>query len=219
MSIKIENDLAQTKKMIIDMIAMTKNQYDDMVKCLETNDVELAQSVISADETINKMQEAFIEVSLWKIAKQQMVAKDLRRIVGFILIVKEVERIADYAKSICRYYIKYKPSTKLINFFKKLVSKVIEMLTEVSNIFEEERIESAYNILKYDNELDKIYKVENDSLIEKIREAKSKEEIKVITLTMQQLRSIEQAGTHIINIAETLIYIIEGKIYDFELPI
>lgn len=36
---------------------------------------------------------------------------------------------------------------------------------------------------------------------------------------MQQLRSIERAGTHIINIAETLIYIIERKIYDFELPI
>lgn len=35
MRIKIENDLAQTKQMIIDMIAMTKNQYDDMVKCLK----------------------------------------------------------------------------------------------------------------------------------------------------------------------------------------
>lgn len=69
-----------------------------MVKCLEENDIELGKNVISSDETINKMQEAFIEVSLWKIAKQQMVAKDLRRAVGFILIVKEVERIADYAK-------------------------------------------------------------------------------------------------------------------------
>lgn len=54
------------------------------------------------------------------------------------------------------------------------------MLTEVSNIFEEERIESAYNILKYDTELDKLYKVENDALIEKSEKQKLKKKLKLL---------------------------------------
>ncbi|AHF61358.1 hypothetical protein P344_05875 [Spiroplasma mirum ATCC 29335] len=219
MGVRIENDLAQTKQMVIDMISMTRNQYDDMFQCLKNDDPEMAKQVIENDQSINKMQEAFVEVSLWKIAKQQMVAGDLRRAVGFISIVHDVERIADYAKNICRYYLKYKPSNKLVGYLQKLLEKVIEMLTEISKIFEEEKISLAYNMPKYDVDLDKIYRSENDELIEKIREAKTKNEIKLITSTMQQLKYIERAGDHVINIAESLIYIIEGRTYDFDKPV
>ncbi|AGM25882.1 phosphate transport system regulator PhoU [Spiroplasma syrphidicola EA-1] len=219
MSVRVENDLLQIKQIVIDMIKITTHQYEDMLLSIQKNDFELAQAVINMDETINRMEEAFIDVSLWKIAKQQMVASDLRRAVGFISIVREVERIADYAKNVCRYFIKYTPSNKLVHYLEELVAKVIEMLSEVSKIFEEEKIELAYNMPKYDVELDRIFKKENNELIEKIRDVKTKEEIKVITSTMQQLKYIERAGLHIISITELLIFIIEGRTYDLETPI
>ncbi|AGM24854.1 phosphate signaling complex protein PhoU [Spiroplasma chrysopicola] len=219
MSVRVENDLLQIKQIVIDMIKITTHQYEDMLLSIQKNDFELAQAVIKMDETINRMEEAFIDVSLWKIAKQQMVASDLRRAVGFISIVREVERIADYAKNVCRYFIKYMPSNKLVHYLEELVAKVIEMLSEVSKIFEEEKIELAYNMPKYDVELDRIFKKENNELIEKIRDVKTKEEIKVITSTMQQLKYIERAGLHIISITELLIFIIEGRTYDLETPI
>lgn len=212
----LDKDLFQQKAMVIELFELTIHQYHDMFKSLLEEDDVLAQSVVDGDEAINKMQDAFIETALWKIAKQQMVARDLRFVICLINCVREIERVADYAEHIAKYYVNYKPPNFLVLHLKESVEKVIAMIEALISILSKEDIEEAYSLPKYEAEINELFRKENKILIQMFKDAKTDQEIKLIYTTLQQLKYLERAGDHLINIAEMLIYAKEGKHYDLD---
>ncbi len=211
----IDKDLLQQKRMLIEILNITAKQYDDMYKALFKENSNLAKVVENNDEIINKLHDKFINTSLWKIAKQQMVAKDLRQVVTFIIIVHELERIADYAAHLCHYYIKYKPSNKLIEFnLKEPVEDLIKMIKHVQTIITKGNLSLAYQIPSFENIINDKFKENTRNLIKKMKNVKTEEDAKLINVTLQQLKYIERAGDHLVNICELLIYIKEGQFFD-----
>jgi phosphate transport system protein len=80
----LDRDVARIKRDIIEIIEQTKSQYAKTFDVLKTRDMEKAKEIIKYDQKINDLQNDFTKMALWKIAKQQMVAGDLRLAIGGI---------------------------------------------------------------------------------------------------------------------------------------
>ncbi len=214
----IDNDLFQQKELLINILNLTIKQYANTYDALLKEDRELAKKVITNDELINQLHDNFINTSLWKIAKQQMVARDLRQVVGFIIIVREIERIADYASHLSSYLLKYNPTNDLIeNKIQKPMKYIIKMLEYIYEIISTGDLRLAYKIPKYEDRINLLFKTKTNELLLKINSAKDAKEIVLINVTLQQLKYIERAGDHLINIAELMIYIKEGLFFDLSI--
>lgn len=211
----IDDDLLQQKKMLMNILNLTITQYTNMYDALVQGNSKLAEKVYLNDETINQLHDNFINISLWKIAKQQMVAKDLRQVVTFLIIVREIERIADYAAHLSNYYLKYQPSNKLIKSeIKEPIEKLLKMLKYIRKIIASGDLTLAYSIPTFENKINVIFKRNTKMLLKKLQTTSDGSGVKLINVTLQQLKYIERAGDHLVNIAELLIYIKEGKFFE-----
>ncbi|WP_342252478.1 phosphate signaling complex protein PhoU [Spiroplasma endosymbiont of Amphibalanus improvisus] len=213
---QIDNDLKQIKNRVIEMMDLTIDQYLDMQKSLQNQDKEVAQKVIDNDKLINRMERNFIEICTWKIIKQQLKALDLKIVINRIIIIKDIERIADFAKNICRYFLQWQPNKEPLEILNVIVEKVIVMLSKCREVLESEDIKKIKNLFKYDDVIDDLFHNLNNEIIQKIKISKDTEEIKMWTKTMSQLKYIERTGDNVINILEILVSTNSDEIFEFE---
>jgi phosphate transport system protein len=91
---------------LLRMGSRVEHALADVGQVLETRDTDLAQRVIAGDREIDAARSAIEESVLDLIAMQQPVATDLRRLLATIAIANELERAADYAKSVAKRVIR-----------------------------------------------------------------------------------------------------------------
>jgi phosphate transport system protein len=207
----LDRDVAQIKRDIIEIIEQTKSQYAKTFDVLKTRDMEKAKEIIKYDQKINDLQNDFTKMALWKIAKQQMVAGDLRLAIGGILISREVERIADYAKLICSFYIKYETEIENFEYISLLFDLVNKMLNTISLLVDNYEEAQEQKVVNLEMELNNKFKEFNNKMIAKMNEKSNDEKyVTKIVGIIRQLKNLERAGDHLINIEEILNFIRNG---------
>ncbi|WP_338971473.1 phosphate signaling complex protein PhoU [Spiroplasma endosymbiont of Panorpa germanica] len=209
----LDNDVNVIKKDISNLVESTKSQYARAFEAMEKRDIDLANKVIIGDKLIDQQQNKFTNMALWKIAKQQMVAGDLRLAVGSILISREIERIADYAKLVCMFYINYQPGEIEIGYISRMFDLVNQMLNFISTLFENYENDQRKKVLDLRKILDSQLSELNDLLVSEIENSKKnapKQSIIFIN-AIRELRNLERAGDHLVNIEEILNFIRTGK--------
>ncbi|AHI53178.1 phosphate signaling complex protein PhoU [Spiroplasma culicicola] len=212
----LDNDIKAIKKDLINLVESTKSQYAKTFDALKNRNLELAQEVVLGDVKINDMQNNFTKMALWKIAKQQMVAGDLRLAVGGVLISREIERIADVAKHICSFTVKYNPEPIEIDYISKMFDLVNVMLNIISAIIENYDNDQHKKVLKMETELNHQFTELSLTLAEKLRTSKDQAEAKKVITIVRQMKNLERAGEHLINVEETLQFIRTGKFEELE---
>ena len=75
------------------------------IDALKNRDLKLAEEIIEQDNYIDEKTNQVEEKCIQLIATQQPIATDLRKIVVFLLISNELERIGDYAEGIAKISI------------------------------------------------------------------------------------------------------------------
>ncbi|WP_339020558.1 phosphate signaling complex protein PhoU [Spiroplasma endosymbiont of Atherix ibis] len=207
----LDNDIKTIKRELIKLVEVTKSQYANTFESLKAQNFELAKEVVENDLKINDMQNTFTKMALWKIAKQQMVAGDLRLAVGGVLISREIERIADVAKHICAFTIKYNPELIEIEYISKMFDLVNKMLNIVSTLIENYDNDQHQKVLKVEEQLSLEFSTLSNTLALRNFEAKNQVESKKIITIVRQLKNLERAGESLISIEETLQFIRTGK--------
>ncbi|AHI54049.1 phosphate transport system regulator PhoU [Spiroplasma sabaudiense Ar-1343] len=209
----LDNDVKAIKKDMSNLVEATKSQYGRTFEAMKKRDIELANQVISGDKVIDQLQNKFTNMALWKIAKQQMVAGDLRLAVGSILISREIERIADYAKLICMFYINYQPGEIEIGYISKMFDLVNQMLNFISSLFENYENEHRKKVLELRKMLDTNLAELNESLVAEIESSNklAPKKSMLFISAIRELRNLERAGDHLVNVEEILNFIRTGK--------
>ena len=98
-------ELTNLHQQLHDLGTMTTTVVAQALDALARQDFALAQQIRDNDAVIDQAQHRIEEHAVSLIARQQPVARDLRRIIAAIAISSELERIADYAKGIARLVI------------------------------------------------------------------------------------------------------------------
>lgn len=197
---------------IAEMGGMAEDLVEQSVRALLRSDIELAQSVITADRDVNTMQHNIEERAILTIARRQPMAQDLREIIAAIRISSDLERIADLAKNIARRTL----ATKSDKFAQKLLVGVehlaqlgLRQLNNVLNSYASRDVGMARKVWVGDDEIDAVYTSLFRELLTYMME--DPRNIGMCTHLLFCAKNIERIGDHATNIAETVHYLVTGK--------
>jgi phosphate transport system protein len=205
-------ELAKIKKKLLALGTMVEERVRMAVQATDARDAELAKHIIQLDHEIDEMEVEVEEECLKILALYQPVAVDLRFLVAVIKITNELERIGDQAVNIAqRVEVIGKFPADQIHFdHLQMAEKSQSMLKASLDALVNLDIDLAFKVLTMDDEVDAIQKNAYD-----IIKAKLGEQTDQIGFLINQLlvsRHLERLADHATNIAEEVIYLIEGEI-------
>jgi phosphate transport system protein len=212
MAVLLQKELEQLKKRILSLGAMVEEHVSMAIKAFGKRDANLAEEVIKADARVDEIEVEVEEECLKILALHQPVAVDLRFITAVIKINNDLERIGDEAVNIAErvVYLASRPPIEAQFDYGIMTDKTKTMLEESLDALVNLDIDLAYKVRLDDDEVDSA----DRDMHEKVREAirKNPERVGSLINLLSISRHLERIADHATNIAEEVIYMIEGVI-------
>ncbi|MFL2763490.1 MAG: phosphate signaling complex protein PhoU [Dehalococcoidia bacterium] len=196
---------------LLNLSSMVEKSILRSIDALKNRDLKLAEEIIFQDNYIDEKTTQVEEKCIHLIATQQPIATDLRRIVVFLLISNELERIGDYAEGIAKISIAMgnEPPLKPLIDIPIMAEKTSSMLKNSIDSLVNRDIVTATSIIRADDEIDDLYKkVYNDLLKYMLEDSKT---IQRATYLLWVAHDLERTADRATNIAERVIYLVTGK--------
>jgi len=211
-----DESLRRLKQQLLDMGERVEVAIDQSIRALANRDKDLAERVITRDPEIDRLQWEVEQTVGTLIATQQPVARDLRRILSTLLIASDLERMGDLAVNIALVAKEF-VEENLVNFnpledLSRLAQQVQEMVHLCINSYIDENPAFAYRVGEMDDAVDVAYRRLVEEQIGFL--AGEGRYIKERTRLAFVGRYLERIADHATNIAERVVYIVEGKVPD-----
>ena len=212
MSKHLERDLESLQEGVLAMSAMVEEMIDQAYQALKNRDARLADEVIYRDREID-LSEVHIEEECLKIlALHQPVAADLRRTVMVLKINNDLERIADLAVNVAE---RVKSLGEMEQFpvpeaLERMASAAIVMVRDALDSFVNLDARAAREVCARDDQVDAVNRQIIEGLCRQMKE--DPEVIEAALHCFSAARHIERIADHATNIAEDVIYLVEGEI-------
>lgn len=205
-------ELGKTKKMILTLGAMAEERVHLAIKAIRQKDASIAQKIITSDYELDEMEVDIEEECLKILALYQPVAIDLRFLIAMIKINNDLERIGDEAVNIAqRVGIIAKWDQPQTTFDYSLMAEKTEQMLKMSlDALVNMDTDIAFKVSIFDDEVDAI----KDQVYDHVKNAIDSRVDKggyLINLLLIS-RHLERIADHATNIAEEVIYMIEGEI-------
>ncbi len=219
----LQKELSDLKKRILSLGALVEERVRMIIQALESKDGDLARRIIRLDAEIDQAEVEVEEECLKIIALHQPVAVDLRFINVVIKINNDLERVGDEAVNIAERVENISRRIPLsISFdFGAMAEKAEAMLKDSLDALVNQDVDLAYKVCLEDDEVDRM----NGMIYDEVKAAIKRQPERVAYLLNFLLigRHLERIADHATNIAEEVIYMIEGKIFrhrkeDLQLP-
>ncbi|MBU0735147.1 MAG: phosphate signaling complex protein PhoU [Proteobacteria bacterium] len=209
----LQAELERLKKGILSLGAMAEERVRMAIEAIQTKDGILAKKIIDTDQEIDKAEVALEEECLKIIALHQPVAVDLRFINAVIKINNDLERIGDEAVNIAERVedISRRLPPPVPFDFAAMAEKAEAMLKDSLDALVNQDVDLAYKVCLDDDEVDQM----NHLIYDEVKEAIKKQPDRVAYFLNLFLiaRHLERIADHATNIAEEVIYMIEGIIH------
>lgn len=212
MTIHLQREIDNLKKLILALGADVEENVHKAVKSLETRDSQLAETIVASDEVIDE-QEVFLEEECLKVlALHQPVAIDLRFVIAVLKINNDLERIADLAVNIAEraLFLNTQPKISIPFDFSTMVDKTKTMLRRSLDALVRMDTDMAHRVLMSDDEVDEINKEMYGQVQGGIRE--NPDQLESLIHYLSTSRHLERIADHATNIAEDVIYMVNGEI-------
>jgi phosphate transport system protein len=212
MTIHFQFELQKLKNRLLALGAMVEESVHKTIKAIEERNAELAADIIDADREIDEKEVEVEEECLKILALHQPVAVDLRFIASVIKINNDLERIGDEAGNIAERVIDIasRPPLEVPFDFPRMAAKAELMLKSSLDALVNLDTDLAYKIGLLDDEVDEFYREILEQVKAMIQEKPDRVAYLINFLLMA--RHIERIADHATNIAEDVIYMIEGVI-------
>jgi phosphate transport system protein len=214
-----DTDLQALTRMIAEMGGLAERQIARAIEALDKRDNVLAQSAIEGDAEIDAFQHEIEEKSILTIARRQPMAVDLREVVAALRIANDLERIGDLAKNIAKRVIAldrdFRPQ-QVMRGVEHMADLVLVQLKNVLDSYARRDVATAIEVWQGDRQIDAV----NNSLFRELL-TYMMEDPRMIGFCIHLVfcaKNIERMGDHATNIAETVYYMIEGKMLADERP-
>lgn len=207
-----DNELEALKERVLKLGSMVETAIRDSVRSLVERDSELAKEVIKKDHQINALEVEIDEECIRLIALRQPKAGDLRFITTTMKIITDLERMGDLAEDICERAIELneEPQLKPYIDIPRMAEIAQGMVRDSLDAFVKRCTKLPYEVIKRDDEVDNLtVQVFNELLFYMIQDPKTTSKAVKLTYIAKYL---ERIADHATNIAEMVIYMVEGKI-------
>jgi len=208
----LESDLDQLQRDVLSLAASVEEAIYKAIESLQTRDLELAQQVITGDEPIDQQENRVEEECLKILALHQPVASDLRRIATVFMINTDLERMADLAVDIAERAASMAggPAIKVPAKLQRMTDLTTTMVRDALDAFVHLDADAARTVCRMDDEVDRC----NVEIIQEIIGIMrlSPDLIEPGLSLFSATRHLERIADHATNIAEDVIYLVEGEI-------
>ncbi len=210
-------EVQHLKEDLLKMGRLLEEQIARAVKALVDKDIDMAREVIEKDDIIDQMELDIEKNCLRLIALKQPMARDLRFIATVLRIIVDIERMADHAEDISEVCIDLYPQKyikplidipRMANIVSMMVEKALQALIN-------EDIDMAMSIIPMEQDIDALYQqIFRELLSYMMQDAKTIPQAASLLLVAGHL---ERIGDHATNIAEMVIYVVDGRRIDLNL--
>jgi len=208
-----DEELKDLFQEILKMGIMAQEAIFKSVEALKNRDKRQAQEIISADDKIDALELEIDEKCIDLIARHQPMAGDLRFITTGMKINAELERIADLAVDISQRVLEIadKPLLKPLIDIPKLSVVAQNMVRDSIEAFVKKDVVLAKKVILADSEADKLRNSVQDELLNDYIAKDCSTAPRAVALLLIS-RHLERICDHTTNIAEDVVYMVEGKV-------
>lgn len=205
-----DEELQNLDRIIVEMGKLCIAYLADAVQAVLSRDVRNAEDLVKRDLEIDRLEQELTQCAVRILALRQPMAADLRTIVAALKTGAILERVGDYAKNIAKRSVAIAQVNAVgpIHTLGHLVERVREMLKTVLDAYVARDPKTARQVVEQDNEVDLLHTSFFRELLTYMME-----DPRTIGSGIHLLfvaKHLERVGDQATNIAENLLYIVEG---------
>jgi phosphate transport system protein len=208
---KFSRNLAAVRDDLMQLATLAATAMEHSVTAVLTRDADLARQVIIGDAAVNSLEEAIDRECVRLIALFQPVAGDLRQLMAVDHIITELERIGDSATNIAEEVLAlgHLPPRAIHPRLESMAQSVQEMVRQSLEAFFRSNTHLARQVCLMDDDVDALDRAIIQDLLREMTGAPrailpSQSQINIV-------RNLERVGDHATNIAEQVVYMVEGQ--------
>jgi phosphate transport system protein len=212
MAAHLQREIDKLKKQVLSLCSLVEGQVEKALRAVLDHDTVMAERVEQGDIEIDQREIEVEEECLKTLALHQPVAVDLRLIIATMKINNDLERIGDMAVNIARKTrgLVEEPPPEVSCDLATMWSKTQAMLRDSIDALVNMDSTLASSIGARDDEVDAMKSSIRKEIEATIR--KYPERVGSLLRLMAVSRNLERIADAATNIAEDVIYLVEGRI-------
>jgi phosphate transport system protein len=208
----LKREINKLNKNLLSLSAAVEEQLGAAVQSVTLRDMDLARRVMNGDAAIDQREVDIEEQCLQLLALYQPVATDLRFIMAVFKINSDLERIGDLAVDIAERALmlaKHPPVPYLFDF-EEMATLTQEMVRGSLDALITLDVQLARHICASDDNVDNLHRSMYGLIEDGILQ--DSENIQLYIMYLGISRHLERIADHATNIAEDVIYMVDGDI-------
>jgi phosphate transport system protein len=212
MEVHLHREIDRLKRRLLSLGAEVENAVGKSVIALKKWDIEAARSVVEYDSEIDRMEVEIEEECLKILALHQPVAIDLRFVVAVLKINNDLERIGDLAENIAArtLYINNRQRVEIPEKLMTIVNLAESMLKRSLDALINLNTDLAHEVIADDDTIDDLHAQMYDYVQKSIKNDPELVDCFISVLSIS--RNLERISDLVTNIAEDVIYMVEGEV-------
>ncbi|MFI5400167.1 MAG: phosphate signaling complex protein PhoU [SAR324 cluster bacterium] len=212
MNLHLQREIEKLKTMLLSLGTDVEEHVYKAVQALDERDVTLADQVIGGDEQVDRYEVYLEEECLKTLALHQPLAIDLRFVIAVLKINNDLERIGDLAVNIAER-AKFLAGRDVLDVpfdFMGMADKTRAMLKKSLDALVNMDPRMARDVCAADDEVDAL----NREMYGRIQKSMQQHPDRIDGLIhyLGVSRYLERIADHATNIAEDVIYMVDGDI-------
>jgi phosphate transport system protein len=212
MSTHLTRDLGVLHRNLLSMCATVEELVHKAVDELADPNIERAKELAKQDDEVDRFDVSIEEECLKILALHQPVATDLRRITTVLKISAELERVADISVHIAERAssLADQPGIVVPEKMKEMAARAVEMLHKAIDAYVALDSQLARNIIESDSAVDELNR---EIIAELVAVMQNQPDLIEPAMSLfSATRHVERVADHATNIAEDVVYLVEGEI-------
>jgi phosphate transport system protein len=208
---QLDQHLTTIRQSLLKMGGVVEHMIDHAMRALVDRDDALAELVLAQDQDVDRLEMEIDDRCHTVMARNQPTAVDLRFLVAVMKINNDLERMGDSAVNIVQSVLKLnqEPILKPYIDLPRMSEQVQRMVRHSLDAFVRKDARMARQVLRDDDEIDGLYRQLFRELLTFMIE-----DPQTVSRSLHLLlvaRNLERVADHATNIAEDVIYYVEGR--------
>lgn len=212
MSLHLQREIEKLKKKILTLGTFVEDNLQSAKSAFYTKDknINLAKEMAEKDKRVDEMEVEIEEECLKILALHQPVATDLRFVISVLKINNDLERVSDLAVNIAKKNYLFDADNPCPVDFDKMFSLVQKMLNDSINSLITMDVSLARNTCLADDQVDDMKRAAKEHVLNMMKNTEGDNQLFLATIIIS--RNLERIADLATNIAEDVIYMVEGSI-------
>ncbi|GAB3465508.1 phosphate signaling complex protein PhoU [Massilia terrae] len=208
-----DQELEAIRSKVLLMGGMVETQYEEAINCFKVGDAAKADKVMADDHAVNQLEVQLDDACSHLIVRRQPAANDLRTVMATIKVITDLERIGDEATKIARtsksLHARGSIGFAHYDMVRTIARAASDQLHDALDAFARLDGAQALQLIAADEVVDHEFRSVLRNLITFMME--DPRTISSALDTLWVAKAIERIGDHAKNIAEYVIYVVEGR--------